>query len=34
MKKSTRILLIAVTILVCLICLSNAVYIIIQGGYA
>ena len=32
MKKSTRILLIAVTILVCLICLSNAVYIIIQGG--
>ena len=32
MKRSTRILLIAVTVLVCLICLSNAVYIIIQGG--
>ena len=32
MKRTTRILLIAVTILVCLICLGNAAYIIIQGG--
>ena len=32
MKRNTRILLIAVTVLVCLICLSNAAYIIIQGG--
>ena len=32
MKRKTKILLIAVTILVCLICLSNAAYIIIQGG--
>ena len=32
MKRKTKILLIAVTVLVCLICLSNAVYIIIQGG--
>ena len=32
MKRNTKILLIAVTVLVCLICLSNAVYIIIQGG--
>ena len=32
MKRNTRILLIAVTVLVCLICLGNAAYIIIQGG--
>ena len=32
MKRNTRILLIAVTVLVCLICLGNAAYIIIQCG--